>query len=85
MTSIVSLDIKGWQPVLPPGAQDAAVRAIEGGGVLVLPHVNFEIHDAERRFLSPAWSDGRAKNISVEQRAPANGTRSPTGAAVPRR
>ena len=82
MTSIVSLDITGWQPLLPPGAQDAAVRAVEEGGVLVLPHVNFQIRDAEARFLSPAWSDGRAKNISVEQRGSANGQTIPTGHAT---
>jgi len=66
MTEIVTLDIAGWQPVLPPGAQEACVRAIERGGVLVLPHVNFTLSESERRFLSTAWSDGRAKNVSLD-------------------
>ncbi len=66
MSEVVTLDLAGWQPVLPPGAQDAAVRAIEGGWVLVLPHVNFAFTDRERRFLSPQWSDGRAKNVSYD-------------------
>ena len=66
MTEIVTLDIAGWRPVLPPGAQEAAVHAIERGGVLVLPHVNFTLSERERRFLSPVWSDGRAKNISLD-------------------
>jgi hypothetical protein len=66
MTEIVTLDIAGWRPVLPPGAQDISVRAIERGGVLVLPHVNFVLSERERRFLSTAWSDGRAKNVSLD-------------------
>jgi len=66
MNEIVTLDIAGWRPALPPGAQEASVRAIEGGGVLVLPHVSFTLSERERRFLSAAWSDGRAKNISLD-------------------
>jgi len=66
VSAIVTLDLVGWRPALAPGAQEAAVRAIEDGGVLVLPHVGFALSQAERRFLSPQWSDGRAKNISVE-------------------
>src|SRR5207302_3934749 len=54
------------QPVLTPEAQQTAIRTLEEGGVLVLPHVCFALTGAERRFLAPEWSDGRAKNISVE-------------------
>ena len=60
MSGIVTLDLAGWRPVLAPGVQEAAVRAIEDGGVLVLPHVGFALSDRERRFLSPDGSDGRA-------------------------
>ena len=66
MTGIVTLDIEGWQPVLPPGMQEVAVHAIEDGGVLVLPRVNFALSERERRFLSAAWSNGRAKNVSLD-------------------
>jgi 3-deoxy-D-manno-oct-2-ulosonic acid (Kdo) hydroxylase len=66
MPGIVTLDLAGWRPVLAPGVHEAAVRAIEDGGVLVLPHVGFALSDHERRFLSPDWSDGRAKNISLD-------------------
>jgi hypothetical protein len=66
MSAIVTLDLRGWHPALDSGAQDAAVRAIEEGGVLVLPKVTFALSESERRFLSPEWSDGRAKNISVD-------------------
>jgi hypothetical protein len=66
MSAIVTLDLTGWHPALTPEAQQSSVRALEEGGVLVLPHVNFVLTAAERRFLSPDWSDGRAKNISVD-------------------
>ena len=61
MTDIVSLDLTSWRPVPAAGAQQTAIRAVEGGGVLVLPHLPFELSADELRFLSPAWSDGRAK------------------------
>ena len=66
MSSIVTLDLAGWRPALAPGVQETAVRAIEDGGVLVLPRVIFPLSERERRFLSPEWSDGRAKNISLD-------------------
>ncbi len=66
MSGIVTLDLADWRPVLAPGVQETAVRAIEDGGVLVLPQVRFQLTERERRFLSPEWSDGRAKNISLD-------------------
>ncbi len=66
MTDVVSLDLTRWRPALAAGAQQTAIRTIEGGGVLVLPHLPFELSADELRFLSPAWSDGRAKNISLD-------------------
>src|ERR1700694_6208179 len=66
MTELVSRDIASWRP--PPAARtrETAIKAIEGGGVLILPRLAFEITEPERRFLSPQWSDGRAKNISLD-------------------
>ena len=66
MTEILTLELEGWRPALTPAIQERAVRAIEGGGVVVLPRVSFALSDSERRFLSPAWSDGRAKNVSLD-------------------
>jgi len=69
MTAIVSLDLTSWRPALTADAQQTAARALEGGAVLVLPHLAFVLLPEERRFLSPRWSDGRAKNISVDGKA----------------
>jgi hypothetical protein len=66
MTEILTLDLDSFRPALAPGVQESAVRTIEGGGVIVLPRVNFQLSEAERRFLSAAWSDGRAKNVSLD-------------------
>ena len=65
MTPIVSLDLASWRPNAPQ-EQQTAIRTLEGGGVLLLPHLAFELSRDERRFLSPAWSNDRAKNISLE-------------------
>jgi hypothetical protein len=68
MTQIVSLDLASWQPHAPEGPQ-TAIRTLEGGGVLLLPHLAFALSRDERRFLSPVWSNDRAKNISLEGNA----------------
>ena len=66
MSAIVTLGLAEWRPVLADGVQEAAVHAIEDGGVLVLPQLNFALSERECRFLSADWSDGRAKNISLD-------------------
>jgi hypothetical protein len=69
MPDIVSLGLASWRA--SPSAEDqrTAVRTLESGGVLVLPELAFELLPDETRFLSPSWSDGRAKNISLEGRS----------------
>lgn len=66
MTNIVTLDLTGFAPELTPEGQLRAVQTLEHGSVLVFPRVNFALSEPERRFLSPRWSDGRAKNISFD-------------------
>jgi 3-deoxy-D-manno-oct-2-ulosonic acid (Kdo) hydroxylase len=66
MSAVVTLDFEGWHPTLTETARLEISRALEEGGVIRLPHVDFELTDSERRFLSPIWSDGRAKNISLD-------------------
>jgi len=65
VTPIVLLDLAGWRSCAPE-EQQTAIRTLEGGGVLLLPHLAFELSRDECRFLSPAWSNDRAKNISLE-------------------
>ena len=66
MSTVVTLDISDWHPVLPPDAQAGFTRQLEEGRVLAMPRLAFALSETERRFLSPSWSDGRSKNISLE-------------------
>ncbi len=66
MTELLTLDLAGFTPTVTADVQDAAIRTIEGGGVVVLPRAGFALRDAELRFLSPTWSDGHAKNVSLD-------------------
>jgi hypothetical protein len=67
MSAVVTLDLEEWRPALTDEARERVSRALEEGGVIRLPRVNFVLNDSERRFLSAAWSDGRAKNISLDR------------------
>src|SRR5262245_21281513 len=66
MSAVVTLDLESWAPTLTDEARERASRALEEGSVIRLPRVSFVLTESERRFLSPLWSDGRAKNISLE-------------------
>ena len=43
-----------------------ALAALEQGSILLLPRLRFDLAESERRFLSPASLDGKAKNISFD-------------------
>lgn len=65
--SITTIDYSSWQPQLGDAEPQQYAHVIEDGGVLVLPRLAFVLHGNERRFLDPRWSDGRAKNISLDR------------------
>src|ERR1700736_5933595 len=69
MTEVVSLDIVDWNPAASVEIHELAVKTLEEGGVLVLTRLGFAMTASERRFLSPQWSDEKAKNISFDGRA----------------
>jgi len=66
ITPIVTLDIARWRPVVEPGDTERYARELEAGGVLVLPHLAFELAADEQRFLDVRWADGKTKNISLD-------------------
>ncbi len=49
--------------------QNHALQSLERGSVLYFPELAFKLNEAERIFLSPTWSDGKSKNISLEKNA----------------
>jgi hypothetical protein len=66
ITSVVTLDIAGWRPVVALRDTERYARELESGAVLVLPRLAFDLGADEQRFLDVRWSDGKAKNISLE-------------------
>jgi hypothetical protein len=66
LTPVVTLGVASWRPVVPPQDTERYARDLEAGGVLVLPRLAFGMAPDERRFLDIRWSDGKAKNISLD-------------------
>ena len=48
----------------PQSPENGFESTLEAGGVLYFPKLNFTLTQSETRFLDPAWSDGKSKNIS---------------------
>jgi hypothetical protein len=63
---VTTLDVASWHPEIPAERTEALALALEGGSVLVLPRLAFALEPGEARFLDPKWSNGRAKNISID-------------------
>jgi hypothetical protein len=66
MSQLTTLDVAQWHQPLAPAPAAEATRELEAGNVLFLPQLEFALTDDEQRFLSPAWSDGKAKNVSYD-------------------
>jgi hypothetical protein len=64
---ITTFDVASWHPDVPAERTEALALALEGGSVLVLPRLAFALESGEARFLDPKWSNGRAKNISIDR------------------
>lgn len=67
MGTIFPLKYKSWNPVLTAGEVTAASDALESGEVPHLPDLPFVLEENERKFLNDRWSNGTAKNISLER------------------
>ncbi|MBV8650700.1 MAG: Kdo hydroxylase family protein, partial [Alphaproteobacteria bacterium] len=55
-----------WIGVGASADRERALDPLESGKVVFLPGLAFEFAPGERRFLDPACSDGKAKNISFD-------------------
>jgi hypothetical protein len=65
VSAIVRIGLDAWAPEAAGGDCEAG-RALESGGVLFFPRLRFALASHEEKFLDPAWSDRRAKNVSLE-------------------
>ncbi len=62
----LTLDVNSWSPQLSDEMLQKCVSALESGAVVLCPRLAFEFEPGEERFLSPAWSNGKAKNLSFD-------------------
>jgi 3-deoxy-D-manno-oct-2-ulosonic acid (Kdo) hydroxylase len=69
MSDIVELPVTHWAPGSPPARQRAAVQALEGGHVLLFPHLDFITSAEEKRAMTAAIDESN-KNVSFN---PASG------------
>jgi hypothetical protein len=69
MKRIEELDISEWTDTsLNLSQQQSMLTALESGKVIFIPKLRFELTAKEQRFLSPAYVNPKAKNISFDPR-----------------
>lgn len=66
MNPLEICEVQDWSASRQNLPSAAAMAALERGKVLFFPQLRFMLGGGERRFLSPAWSSGKAKNISYD-------------------
>lgn len=66
MSALETLDITSWSGPFTPEQQARACAALERGQVLFFPQLPFAFQSEEQALLSPAMSDGKAKNVSLD-------------------
>ena len=75
MEILEQIDAERWDGPFSSGL----AAALESGKVLFAPKLHFDLSEAERRFLSPAYLDGKSKNISYRPATGALGGTKSTG------
>ena len=61
-----SFDTADWNETVGANAQGSAIAALEDGKVLFFRRLGFSLSADESRFLSPAFADEGAKNVSFD-------------------
>lgn len=64
MQVIKEVPANNWDEQFTNEIQSEAITATETGKVLLFPTLAFQLLPSEKRFLSPAYADTKAKNIS---------------------
>ncbi len=65
MSAIREYPFRTWRPAIEEAVRREAQSALEAGCVLFFPQLAFEVAPDERQYLSPKWSDGKSKNVSL--------------------
>jgi hypothetical protein len=63
---LLQLDFDTWHVAIPQELSARIAFALEKGKVLCLTNLPFSLSTQEQGFLSPAWLNGKRKNISLE-------------------
>ena len=79
MEILEQIDIEQWAGPFPDQVTARTAAALESGKVLFAPRLHFELAESERRFLSPAYLDGKSKNLSYRPGTGALGGTKSTG------
>ena len=61
-----TVDMTSWEGPLHTNMASSAVTALEDGKVLYFPRLAFALSAGETHFLSPAFADAKAKNVSLD-------------------
>jgi hypothetical protein len=61
--NLFTIDSRAWDDRLPASTTEAAIQALEGGGIVFFPQLAFSFEPHERALLTPATVQG-AKNVS---------------------
>jgi hypothetical protein len=81
MTKLIRIGEVGWSEPLPARVISAAVPDLEGGNVLFLPDLRFEVEAQEALLFTPSLL-GSAKNASYDPASGRLGGTTATGAAA---
>ena len=74
MDVLHTLDIADWSQQPTTEEQHRAASALENGTVLYFPRLAFILNNEERVLLTPAVSNGNAKNVSLKPEGELRGT-----------
>jgi len=66
---VQSIEQDSWQGAFAASRQQEAMRALEEGGLLLLPHLAFVIDEPQRRLLSADSVSPKTKNVSFDVRS----------------
>ena len=68
MVRVQSMEEDSWQASFSQSQQQQAIRILEDGGLIFLPHLGFRVLDSESRFLVSESVHPGAKNVSLDVR-----------------
>jgi hypothetical protein len=66
MAGVETIDIDRWAGPFSENECDRALAALERGDVLFFPDLTVALNEQTRLLLSPAFGDGKAKNVSFD-------------------